>query len=194
MPFFKLAAQISKETEMYPMPQKLCALFFAIVMAGNIIDPVAERRGSPEPPPVQTAASPKISDTQPTEPNPELPIPQPEPPPRVSVRTYKTIAEGDEISGEITHYCACEICNGKGGAGITADGTRLDGNTPPIVGCNWLALGAVVEVGGMVYRVADRGGKGFDDIGRLDVYVPDGHEAAQTAGRKNVVIKVVWLP
>jgi 3D (Asp-Asp-Asp) domain-containing protein len=94
--------------------------------------------------------------------------------------------EGDVIPGELTFYCSCEICNGPGCAGVTADGTVLAELGPgdlPVVGCNWLPLHSLVEVGGTVYRVADRGGPGLNRAGRLDVYTPEGHEAALALGR-----------
>ena len=94
--------------------------------------------------------------------------------------------------GDITHYCAGRCCNGKW-AGITADGTVLDEKTEPVVGANWLPLGSVVEFGGTQYRVADRG-KDFDPVGRLDVFVPEGHQAALGKGRPTgVEITVVRL-
>ena len=117
-------------------------------------------------------------------------VPNSSPPPV----TYKGIAEGDVIIGELTYYCACPKCNGKW-AGITADGTVLDQNTKPIASANWLPLGTVVEIGGRQYRVADRGGKSLDRIGRLDIYVPEGHQAALDAGlRQGIEIVIISLP
>jgi len=111
-----------------------------------------------------------------------------------AVRLFKGISEGDAIIGELTHYCAGRCCNGKW-AGITADGTVLDDDTPPIVGCNWLPLGAVIEFGGQEYRVADHGGESLSTVGRLDVYTPEGHQAALDKGRlRGVEITIISLP
>jgi len=104
-----------------------------------------------------------------------------------------TFHEGQIIVGDLTHYCACSICNGKW-TGITIDGTVLDENTSPVVGCNWLPLGAVIAFDGQQYRVADRGGKGLSKVGRLDVYVPGGHQAALDKGRlPGVEITIIHL-
>ena len=67
-------------------------------------------------------------------------------------------------------------------------------NTEPIVGCGWLPRNSVVEVDGKQYRVADCGSDELKTPGRLDVYTPEGHQAALDAGRKKVTIKVVSLP
>jgi 3D (Asp-Asp-Asp) domain-containing protein len=83
-------------------------------------------------------------------------------------------------------------------AGVTADGTALADLGPgdtPVVGANWLPLQSLVEVGGTVYRIADRGGPGLNLVGRLDVYTPEGHEAALALGRaRGVEVRVVMLP
>jgi hypothetical protein len=111
-----------------------------------------------------------------------------------AVGAYRGIYEGDAITGELTHYCSGSCCNGKW-AGITADGTVLDENTPPVVGCNWLPFDAVVEVNGIQYRAADRGGEELSTVGRLDIYVPEGHQAALDMGRQcGVEITIVSLP
>jgi len=101
--------------------------------------------------------------------------------------------EGQEFEGEITHYCAEACCNGKW-AGVTADGTVLDEDTEPVVGCQWLPFDAVVEFNGKQHRVADTGGKEFETVGRLDVYVPEGHQSALDAGRQKVAITIIRLP
>lgn len=110
--------------------------------------------------------------------------------------THNGIAEGDTIMGEITHYCVCERCCGKTD-GVTASGFRIRNGMidPHIVSCNWLPFGAVVEIDGQEYTVADRGGRGLNKVGRLDVYVPAGHKAARKLGRvRGTAITIVSLP
>ena len=118
----------------------------------------------------------------------------PTPPPR----SYKGITEGDVLPGELTFYCDCAKCNGADCAGVTADGTALADLGPedtPVAGANWLPLQSLVEVGGTVYRIADRGGPGLDRVGRLDIFTPEGHAAALALGRvKGVAVRVVALP
>lgn len=135
--------------------------------------------------------------------HPNTPAPEPttvEPPeasePASKPKTYNGITEGDVIIGELTHYDVCVSCCGKTD-GVTASGLVIwNGmDDPRIVGCNWLPFGAVVEFSGLQYTVADRGGKNLDSIGRLDVYTPDGNQAALQLGRvSDVEITVVSLP
>jgi len=114
-----------------------------------------------------------------------------------TVRSYNGIAEGDVLPGELTFYCECAKCNGKW-AGLTADGTVLADLGPedlPVAGANWLPLQSLVEVGGTIYRIADRGGPGLNRVGRLDIYTPEGHEAALALGRvRGVEVRIVALP
>jgi hypothetical protein len=59
-------------------------------------------------------------------------------------REYRWVEffDGQEITGELTHYCACAKCNGAENAGVNALGKPLaDG----MVGCNWLPLGTAPE-------------------------------------------------
>ena len=114
---------------------------------------------------------------------------------------YRGLCEGDAITGDLTFYCSCSKCCGKWAdvsPRTTADGTPLDDladGSERVVSCNWLPFDAVIEADGTQYRVADRGGKGLSRVGRLDVYVPEGHQAALDAGRRRgVTIKVVSLP
>jgi len=127
----------------------------------------------------------------PTEPAATTAAPTTTPP-----RSFNGIAEGDVFPGELTFYCECAKCNGKW-AGITADGTLLAELGPgdlPVAGCNWLPLQSLVEVGGTVYRIADRGGPGLDRVGRLDIFTPDGHEAALALGRVyDVEVRILAL-
>lgn len=112
-------------------------------------------------------------------------------------RTYKGITEGDIITGELSYYCPCAKCNGSDHAGETASGLEIykDMPDPLIVGCNWLPLGAIVEVNGIKYTVADRGGSGLDRVGRLDVFEAQGHTKALERGRvRDIEVRVVGLP
>ena len=108
------------------------------------------------------------------------------------------IYEGQEFTGEITHYCDCKKCCGPNAQGITADGTVLADLGPddlPAVSCNWLPFDVVIEYNGQQRRVADRGGKGLNTVGIIDEYTPEGHQAALDKGRlREVTIKVVSLP
>jgi hypothetical protein len=119
-----------------------------------------------------------------------IPIPQPR---EITYKGHRFV-EGETITGELTHYCAGSCCNGKW-AGGTADGTVLDSDTESTVAINWLPFGAIVEIEGVQYTVHDRGGPGLDPIGRVDIYVPEGHQTALDRGRiHNVSLKVVSLP
>ena len=135
-----------------------------------------------------------IAAPPPTEPAAATAAPAPVPPPP---RSYNGIAEGDVLPGELTFYCECAKCNGKW-AGLTADGTVLADLGPedlPVVGANWLPLQSLVEVDGTVYRIADRGGPGLDRVGRLDIFTPEGHEAALALGRvRGEEVRIVALP
>jgi len=112
-------------------------------------------------------------------------------------RSYNGIQESDVIIGELTHYDVCIACCGKVN-GVTASGLVIrNGETPeiPVASCNWLPFGTIVKIDGVTHIVADRGGKEMDRIGRIDVFVPEGHQAALTLGRKRgAEITVVRLP
>lgn len=78
---------------------------------------------------------------------------------------------------EITHYCDCEKCNGVW-AGQTASGTApTEGRT---IACDFLPMGAIVNIGGHLYTVEDRAGDGRTD--HIDVFVAD-HQRALDAGK-----------
>jgi len=115
-----------------------------------------------------------------------------------TVRSWNGVAEGDIITGELIFYCECAECNGADYVGITADGTVLADLGPgdlPVAGANWLPLQSLVEVSGVVYRIADRGGPGLDRVGWLDIYTPEGHEVALELGRVyDVEVRIVALP
>lgn len=98
----------------------------------------------------------------------------------------KHVSEGDVITGELTHYCVCRKCCGKTD-GITASGLVIENGVEPeipVVACNWLPLGSLIEIEDVTYIVADRGGSGLSKTGRVDIFVPDGHQAALELGRR----------
>jgi hypothetical protein len=147
--------------------------------------------------PIQTGPTEPAATTAPATIPPALsesaPAPTAPPP-----RSYNGITEGDMLPGELTFYCSCTVCNGPSCADITADGTILDALGPddyPVAGANWLPLQSLVDVGGTVYRIADCGGPGLNRVGRLDVYTPEGHEAALALGRvRGVEVRIISLP
>lgn len=102
---------------------------------------------------------------------------------------------GDVISGHKTHYCACKKCNGSSSTGTTASGMKVyNGMADPyIVACNWLPLGSVIEVDGVQYTVADRGGSSLSTPGRIDIFTPAGHQACIQKGAGSCTIKIVRL-
>jgi 3D (Asp-Asp-Asp) domain-containing protein len=113
--------------------------------------------------------------------------------------SYKGITEGDVIPGELTFYCRCEICCEKWALVVpqkTADGTLLDEvdeTREKIAGAGWLPFGSIVAVDGTEYRIADRGG-GVRQVGRLDIYTPEGHAEALRRGRvRGAEIKIIYI-
>lgn len=108
-------------------------------------------------------------------------------------KKYNDISVGDVIKGIKTHYCACDLCGS--GSGVTASGLRVKNGmkNPYIIACNWLPMGAVVEIDDKVYTVADRGGSGFNSIGRVDIFTPEGHEACYQKGKGACTIKILSL-
>lgn len=120
-----------------------------------------------------------------------------EPNPKPALRTYNGITEGDIITGELTHYCVCEKCCGKTD-GITASGLKIENGVEPeipVAACNWLPFGTIIEIDGRTHIIADRGGSSLNEVGRLDIFTPEGHQAALELGRiKGVEIKVVSIP
>lgn len=110
------------------------------------------------------------------------------------VRTYNGIAEGQVIGGKATHYCACAVCNGSSSGG-TASGMHIYNGMPNpyIVACNWLPLGTKIKVNGVMYTVADRGGSGFNNVGRVDIFTPGGHAECYRLGSPAVTIEIVQL-
>lgn len=110
------------------------------------------------------------------------------------VEKYNGISVGSVINGSYTHYCACKICCGKSN-GITASGKKITNGmeNPYYVACNWLPLGSMIEVNGVTYTVVDRGGSGLSRTGRIDIYTPEGHDAAKKNGRGSSSIKILRL-
>ncbi len=110
------------------------------------------------------------------------------------VDKYNNKEVGSVINGSYTYYCSCSICCGKD-TGITASGNKVQNGmeNPYYVACNWLPLGSVIEVDGVTYTVADRGGSGLSKTGRIDIFTPDGHEAAKKYGRGSASIKILRL-
>ena len=110
-----------------------------------------------------------------------------------SSNTYSDYKVGQIISGKYTHYCACEICCGKSN-GITASGKKVQNGmeNPYYIACNWLPLGSVIEVNGTAYTVVDRGGN-LSGQGRIDIFTPEGHDAAIKSGTGSCTIKIVRL-
>lgn len=104
------------------------------------------------------------------------------------------VARGDVISGNITYYDICLDCCGKTD-GITASGIGIwNGmDDPHIAACNWLPFGSVVSVNGVEYTIADRGGIGLNEIGRLDIFIPEGHQRALELGRSYADIEIIYI-
>lgn len=102
---------------------------------------------------------------------------------------------GDVIQGRKTHYCACTKCTGRTSNFKTASGMKVYNgmSNPYIVACNWLPLGSVVEVDGVQYTVADRGGSGLSKKGRIDIFTPEGHAACLKKGTGSCTIKIIRL-
>lgn len=101
---------------------------------------------------------------------------------------------GQKISGRYTHYCSCSKCCGKSN-GVTASGKKVYTGMPNpyYVACNWLPLGSVIEINGTNYTVVDRGGSGLSKKGRVDIYTPEGHQAALKGGAGSCTITIVRL-
>jgi hypothetical protein len=110
--------------------------------------------------------------------------------PRKATYHGEEFYEGQIFSGEVTYYCACAKCNGND-AGVNASGKSLAAG---MLGCNWLPLGTVLKLNGKIYTVSDRGGHNLDPIGRLDVFIPNGHQEALEAGRqRNIEVIIISL-
>ena len=76
----------------------------------------------------------------------------------------------------VTHYCACKKCCGPNAQGITASGKNVA--IGMVAMSSHYPFGTQIMINGIMYTVEDRGGSGIEnDIGRVDIYVPDHNEA-----------------
>lgn len=76
----------------------------------------------------------------------------------------------------VTHYCACTKCCGPNAQGITASGKQVA--VGMVAMSSHYPFGTQIMINGIMYTVEDRGGSGIEnDIGRVDIYVPDHNEA-----------------
>lgn len=110
------------------------------------------------------------------------------------VKSKNGFTVGQTISGRYTHYDVCARCCGNA-RGITASGKRIYNGmkNPYYIACNWLPMGSVVSVDGQNYTVVDRGGGGLSNVGRIDIYTPEGHSAALKKGTGSCTLKIVRL-
>ena len=76
----------------------------------------------------------------------------------------------------VTHYCACKKCCGENAQGITASGKNVQRGM--VAMSSYYPFGTQIMINGVMYTVEDRGGSGIEnDIGRVDIFVPDHNEA-----------------
>ena len=110
------------------------------------------------------------------------------------VQSANGYSVGQTIKGKYTHYCSCAKCCGKSN-GVTASGKKVYTGMPNpyYVACNWLPLGSVIIVNGTNYTVVDRGGSGLSSGGRIDIYTPEGHQAAIRGGTGSCSITIIRL-
>lgn len=110
------------------------------------------------------------------------------------VQSANGYSVGQTIKGKYTHYCSCAKCCGKSN-GVTASGKKVYTGMPNpyYVACNWLPLGSVISVNGTNYTVVDRGGSGLSSGGRIDIYTPEGHQAAIRGGTGSCSITIIRL-
>ena len=107
---------------------------------------------------------------------------------RLSLRRPKNVDFDQEVGssayGEplyslqvnVTHYCACTRCCGPNAQGITASGKRVA--VGMVAMSSHYPFGTQIMINGIMYTVEDRGGSGIEnDIGRVDIFVPDHNEA-----------------
>lgn len=107
---------------------------------------------------------------------------------RLSLRRPKNVDFDQEVGssayGEplyslqvnVTHYCACTRCCGPNAQGITASGKRVA--VGMVAMSSHYPFGTQIMINGIMYTVEDRGGSGIENnIGRVDIYVPDHNEA-----------------
>ena len=107
---------------------------------------------------------------------------------RLSLRRPKNVDFDQEVGssayGEplyslqvnVTHYCACTRCCGPNAQGITASGKRVA--VGMVAMSSHYPFGTQIMINGIMYTVEDRGGSGIENnIGRVDIFVPDHNEA-----------------
>ena len=76
----------------------------------------------------------------------------------------------------VTHYCACTKCCGPNAQGVTASGKNVQRGM--VAMSSYYPFGTQIMINGVMYTVEDRGGSGIEnDIGRVDIFVPDHNEA-----------------
>ena len=76
----------------------------------------------------------------------------------------------------VTHYCACTKCCGPNAHGVTASGKNVQRGM--VAMSSYYPFGTQIMINGVMYTVEDRGGSGIEnDIGRVDIFVPDHNEA-----------------
>lgn len=76
----------------------------------------------------------------------------------------------------VTHYCACSKCCGTNADGYTASGKAVQRGM--VAMSSYYPFGTQIMINGVMYTVEDRGGSGIEnDIGRVDIFVPDHNEA-----------------
>lgn len=86
---------------------------------------------------------------------------------------------GYTLEIEVTHYCPCAQCNGNSLA-MTASGKPLA--VGMIATSTYYPFGTKFLINGTLYTVEDRGGPEFNDIHRVDIFVPT-HAEALRKGR-----------
>lgn len=108
------------------------------------------------------------------------------------VNSYNGLTVGQTINGSYTHYCACATCNGNSN-GVTSSGKRIYNgmSNPYYIACNWLPLGSVITVNGVKYTIVDRGGYLLSQVGRIDIFTPEGHAACYRYGTGSCTIKIL---
>ena len=80
------------------------------------------------------------------------------------------------LTVDVTHYCACTRCCGPNAQGITASGKQVA--VGMVAMSSHYPFGTQIMINGIMYTVEDRGGSGIEnDIGRVDIFVPDHNEA-----------------
>ncbi len=106
-----------------------------------------------------------------------------------SETTTEATTEGAVQLGvfEITGYCPCEKCCGKGARGITATGTKATAGRTIAVNPNVIPYGTKVRINGQEFIAEDTGGVKGNVI---DMYF-DTHDEALSWGRKHEVVEMV---